>query len=114
MGAFLCQHKASKITNTTVRNYFSAVVYRACNIKHTIEKPIAALSVSSEFFFRWFYVICQCTKFQTSRNQMIQIITEEKINMNKTNKEIFIDILTSSDIDILKAVGLFVYTCNIS
>ena len=52
-----------------------------------------------------------------SRNQMIQIITEKKINMNKTNKtnkEIFIDILTSSDIDILKAVGLFVYTCNIS
>ena len=49
-----------------------------------------------------------------SRNQMIQIITEKKINMNKTKKEIFIDILTSSDIDIMKAVGLFVYTCNIS
>ena len=49
-----------------------------------------------------------------SRNKMIQIITEKKINMNKTNKEIFIDILTSFDIDILKAVGLFVYTCNIS
>ena len=38
------------------------------------------------------HVICQCTKFQMSRNQMIQIITEKKINMNKTNKEIFIDI----------------------
>ena len=60
------------------------------------------------------HVICQCTKFQTSRNQMIQIITEKKINMNKTKKEIFIDILTSSDIDILKAVCLFVYTCNVS
>ena len=48
MGAFLCQHEASKITNTIVRNYFSSVVYRACNITHTIEKPIAALSVSSE------------------------------------------------------------------
>ena len=44
-----------------------------------------------------------------SRNQMIQIITEKKINMNKTNKEIFIDILTSSDIDILKAVGLYIH-----
>ena len=57
------------------------------------------------------HVICQWTKFQMSRNQMIQIITEKKVNMNKTNKKI-IDILTSSDIDILKAVGLFVYTCN--
>ena len=50
MGAFLCQHDASKIKNTIVRNSFSAVVYTACNITHTIEKPIAALSVSSEFF----------------------------------------------------------------
>ena len=60
------------------------------------------------------HAIWQCTKFQMSRNQMVQIITEKKINMNKTNKEIFIDILTSSDIAILKAVGWFVYTCNIS
>ena len=51
MGAFLCQHEASKIKNTIVRNSFSAVVYTACNITHTIEKPIAALSVSSEIFY---------------------------------------------------------------
>ena len=31
--------------------FFSAVVYTACNITHTIEKPFAALSVSSENFF---------------------------------------------------------------
>ena len=36
------------IKNTIVRNSFSAVVYTACNITHTIEKPIAALSASSE------------------------------------------------------------------
>ena len=36
---------------TIVRNSFSAVVYTACNITHTIEKRIAALSVSSENFF---------------------------------------------------------------
>ena len=51
MGAFLCQHETSKIKNTTVRNSFSAVVYTACNIIHTIKKPVAALSVSSENFF---------------------------------------------------------------
>ena len=56
MGAFLCQHEASKIKNTIVRNFFSAVVYTACNITHTIEKPIAVLSVSSENIFRWFYM----------------------------------------------------------
>ena len=50
-GSFLCQHEASKIKNTIVRNSFSAVVYTALNITHTIEKPIAALSVSSENFF---------------------------------------------------------------
>ena len=118
------------MTNTIVRNSFSAVVYRACNITHTIEKkPLLRFLSAQKTFFRWFYVICQCTKyfdkfhqfvfkilsgFQMSRNQMIQIFTDKKIKMNKTKKEIFIDRLTSSDIDILKAVGLFVYTCNIS
>ena len=51
MGAFLCQPEASKIKNTIVLNSFSAVVYIACNITHTIEKATAALSVSSENFF---------------------------------------------------------------
>ena len=41
----------SKIKNTIVRNSFSAIVYTAFNITHTIEKPIAVLSVSSENFF---------------------------------------------------------------
>ena len=42
---------ARGIKNTIVRNSFSALVYTACNITHTIEKPTAALSVSSENFF---------------------------------------------------------------
>ena len=44
-------HKKIKIKNITVRNSFSAVVYTACNITHTIEEPIAALSVSLENVF---------------------------------------------------------------
>lgn len=60
------------------------------------------------------HVLCQCNKYQMSRNQMYQIILDKKINMKRTNKEIFIDILTSSDSDVLKAVGLFVFTCNVS
>ena len=35
---------------TIVRNSFSAVVYNACNITHTVEKPITVISVSSENF----------------------------------------------------------------
>ena len=66
MGAFWYQHETSKIENTIIRNSFSAVVYTACNITHTIEKPIAALSVSSEkrLCFRCFYMKehhCVCT-----------------------------------------------------
>ena len=60
MGAVLCQHEASKIKNTIVRNSFSAVVYTACNITHTIENPIAALSVSSENFLPLVYSTIDC------------------------------------------------------
>ena len=42
--------------NTMVRNTFSAVVYTTCNITQTIEKAIAAHSVSSENSFRCFYM----------------------------------------------------------
>ena len=48
---FCDKHETSKIKNTIVPNSISSVVYTACNITHTIEKPIAALSVSSENFF---------------------------------------------------------------
>ena len=71
------------------------VVYRLCTTCKVIEDEI--------------HVICQCTKFQMSRNQMNQLITQKKINMNKTDKEIFFDILTSSYIDVLKAVDFFLY-----
>ena len=74
MGAFLCQHEASKIKTTIVRNSFS-VVY----ITHTIEKPIAALSVSSETFFP--LALCNMPMHKMSRNQMIQIITGKKIKL---------------------------------
>ena len=45
---FCVSTRHQKIKNTIVRNSFSAVVYTACNIRHTIEKLIAVLSVSSE------------------------------------------------------------------
>ena len=50
-GSFLCQHEASTIKSTIVRNPFSAVAYTAWNITHTIEKYIA-----QKTFFRWFYM----------------------------------------------------------
>ena len=62
---FCVSTRRHKIKNTIVRNYFSAVVYTACNITH-IENPIAALSVSSEIFFplvlneRAPLIVCYC------------------------------------------------------
>ena len=55
-GGCLVAARARKNKNTIVRNSFSAVVYTVCNITHTIEKTIAALSVGSENFFRCFYM----------------------------------------------------------
>ena len=38
----------------------------------------------------------------------------KKLNINKTDKEIFIDILTCGDTVILKAVGMFISAANIT
>ena len=60
------------------------------------------------------HVLCQCNKYQILRNQMYQTLIEKNINVNKTHKEILIDLFTSHDIDVLKAVGLFIFLCNVS
>lgn len=59
------------------------------------------------------HVLCQCKKYQTSRIQMHQTLIEKNINVNKAHKEIFIDLLTSHDSDVLKAVGLYIFSCSV-
>ena len=72
---------------------------RLCNTCDLIEDEIHAL--------------CKCKKFDTLRQQMY-LIVKRKLNICKTDNEIFIDMLTSTDIDILKAVGSFIYNAGIT
>ena len=72
---------------------------RLCNTCDLIEDEIHAL--------------CKCKKFDTLRQQMY-LIVKRKLNICKTENEIFIDMLTSTDIDILKAVGSFIYNAGIT
>ena len=72
---------------------------RLCNTCDLIEDEIHAL--------------CKCKKFDTLRQQM-HLIVKRKLNICKTENEIFIDMLTSTDIDILKAVGSFIYDAGIT
>ena len=58
---------------------------RQCSICNAIEDEIHAL--------------CQCKKFNVLRDQMYQTIIK-KLNINKTDKEIFIDILRAVSIPI--------------
>ena len=53
------------MTNTIVRNSFFAVVYRACNITHTIENTLLRFLSAKKTFFRWFYVY-MCLYFGSS------------------------------------------------
>ena len=50
---FCVSTRYQKLKNTihSPKHSFSAVVYTACNITHTIDKPIVALSISSENLF---------------------------------------------------------------
>ena len=72
---------------------------RQCSICNVIEDEIHAL--------------CQCRKFNVLRDQMYQTIIK-KLNINKTDKEFFIDIYTCGDTAILKAVGMFISSANIN
>ena len=60
------------------------------------------------------HVLCHCNKYQILRNQMYQTLIEKNVNVNKTRKEILIDLFTSHDIDVLKTVSLFIFLSNVS
>lgn len=60
------------------------------------------------------HVLCKCNKYQTLRNQMFKVCIKKITNLHRADKELFVDILTSLDNDVLKAVSLFVFSCNIS
>ena len=45
---------------------------------------------------------------------MYQTIVKIKLNISKTDKEIFFDILTCGDTDILKAIGLSISAAYIT
>ena len=72
---------------------------RLCNICDVVEDEVHAL--------------CKCKKFDTFRQQMYLII-KKKLNICKPENEILIDMLTSTDIDILKAVGSFIHNAGIT
>ena len=58
MGAFLCQHEASKIKNTIVRNSFSAVVQCIYSLQHYVQhrKSHCCAFCQLRKLFRWFYM----------------------------------------------------------
>ncbi|MCU7801324.1 MAG: hypothetical protein KZQ70_14625 [gamma proteobacterium symbiont of Lucinoma myriamae] len=72
---------------------------RLCNTCNVVEDEI--------------HLLCECSKYQASRNNMYKIIYDDNVFMTRTNMENFTYIMTSKDNYILKAVGKFLYTCNV-
>ena len=59
------------------------------------------------------HVFCDCIKYQPLRTKMYQSIGKTLCN-SVSNMEIFISLMTSTDENTLKSVGIFVSSCNIS
>ena len=59
------------------------------------------------------HVFCDCIKYQPLRTKMYQSIGKPLCNF-VPNREIFISLMTSTDENTLKSVGIFVSSCNIS
>ena len=53
-------------------------------------------------------------KYSTLRNKMYQNSINYNINRSFSNRELFIDLMTSTDDTVLKSIGLFVSESNIS
>ena len=60
------------------------------------------------------HLFCNCIKYLTPRNQFLQIFSGQNTNKAVSNKDHFINLLTSADENTLKSIGLFISACNIS
>ena len=62
------------------------------------------------------HALCQCKKFCILREQKYQTVfkTNMNIDMGKMVNYSFIDSLTSTDSDVLRALGSFIHTAKIT
>ena len=60
------------------------------------------------------HLFCDCIKYLTPRNQFLQIFNGQNTNNAVSNKDHFINLMTSTDENTLKSIGLFISACNIS
>ena len=60
------------------------------------------------------HVFCDCKKHSTLRNKMYQNIINYNSNRSFSNRERFIDLMTSTDNTVSKSIGLFVRESIIS
>ena len=60
------------------------------------------------------HLFCDCIKYLTPRNQFLQTFNGQNTNNAVSNKDIFISLMTSTDENTLKSIGLFISPCNIS
>lgn len=43
-----------------------------------------------------------------------QVLSDKNIKANRDYKEVFNDILSSTDSDVLKATGMFIFMCDVT
>ena len=62
------------------------------------------------------HAFCQCKKLSLLREQMYQTVFKTNVNsdVGKMAIESFIDLLTSTDSDVLRAIASLIYTANIT
>ena len=60
------------------------------------------------------HLFCDCIEDLTPRNQFLQIFNGQNTNNAVSNKDHFINLMSSTDENTLKSIGLFISACNIS
>ena len=60
------------------------------------------------------HLFCDCVKYMSLRNNMYQYIFNSNLIRFNSQKELFIQLMTSTDEAVLRSLGVFINACNIS
>ena len=60
------------------------------------------------------HLFCDWVKYMSLRNNMYQYILNSNVIRFNSQKELFIQLMTSTDEAVLRSLGVFINACNIS
>ena len=90
------------------------ITFYEFDITYVSSHYVMSVSHDVMYHFQYVHLFCDCVKYMSLRNNMYQYIFNSNLITFNSQKELFIQLMTSTDEAVLRSLGVFINACNIS